>query len=321
MSTPRVTWIMPVLNGMPFLPAALESLRQQTFQDQQVYVWDNGSTDGTLEVLREWIPARIPGKVFVGQPLSLGMSLKRLLEEAPSSLVARMDADDICLPHRLATQVAHLDKHPGLTVIGSERISIDLQDREIPRRSAFPPDYFDILHATLRAPRVLHPSVLMRRDQVLEIGGYQDLSTPDSPYWCEDYDLWLRILSKHKVEALPEPLIRYRYNPDSLTETEMRLNRSANAKRRAWLINCKAFAGIHSSSVAGRLWDRRLFLSMPVILGIARHFQSRDGLKVSERLKMPSFVRIAQSYLRREDLISRIWLRGLSKKFTATNNE
>jgi glycosyltransferase involved in cell wall biosynthesis len=321
MSTPRVTWIMPVLNGMPFLPAALESLRQQTFRDQQVYVWDNGSTDGTVEVLREWIPARLPGKVFVGEPLSLGASLKRLLEEAPSSLIGRMDADDLCLPHRLATQVAYLDQHPELAVIGSERISIDLENREIPRRSLFPPDYFDILHATLRAPRVLHPSVLMRRDKVLESGGYQDLSTPESPYWCEDYDLWLRILSKHRVEALAEPLIRYRYNPDSLTETEMRLNRSANAKRRAWLMNCEAFAGIRSDSVAARLWDRRLFLAMPVILGIARHFQDRDGLNVSARLKMSSFVRIAQSYLRREDLISRVWLRGLSKKITTTNNE
>lgn len=312
---------MPVLNGMPFLPAALESLHQQTFQDQQVYVWDNGSTDGTLEVLREWIPARLPGKVFAGQPLSLGLSLKHLLEEAPSTFIGRMDADDLCLPHRLATQVAYLEQHPELAAIGSERISIDLKNQEIPRRSLFPSDYFDILHATLRAPRVLHPSVLMRRDKVLESGGYQDLSTPESPYWCEDYDLWLRILSKHKVEALADPLIRYRYNPDSLTETEMRLNRSANAKRRAWLMNCEAFAGIRSASVAARLWDRRLFLAMPVILGIARHFQGRDGLNVSARLRMASFVKIAQSYLRREDLISRVWLRGLSKKITTTNNE
>ncbi|MEZ5384372.1 MAG: glycosyltransferase [Prosthecobacter sp.] len=321
MSVPLVTWIMPVLNGMPFLPAALESLSKQTFQDHQVYVWDNGSTDGSLEVLREWIPARLPGKMFAGEPLSLGLSLKRLLEKAPSPLIGRMDADDLCLPHRLETQVACLEKHPELAVIGSERISIDLDGREIPRRSLFPSDYFDILHATLRAPRVLHPSVLMRRDEVLGIGGYQDLSTPESPYWCEDYDLWLRVLSRHKVAALSEPLIRYRYNPHSLTETEMRLNRSSDAKRRAWMLNRKAFAGIQKDAVAARLWDRHLFLAMPVILGIARYFEARDGLAVGERLKMPSFVRIAQSYLRREDLISRVWLRGLSRKMEKDNNE
>lgn len=312
---------MPVLNGMPFLPDALESLSRQTFQDHQVYVWDNGSTDSTLEVLREWIPKRLPGKIFARQPLSLGLSLKRLLEEAPSPLIGRMDADDLCLPHRLETQVAHLERHPELVVIGSERISIDLDSQEIPRRSVFPPDYFDILHATLRAPRVLHPSVLMRRDEVLGIGGYQDLSTPESPYWCEDYDLWLRVLSRHKVAALEEALIRYRYNPDSLTETEMRLNRSANAKRRAWLMNCEAFAGIRSATVAARLWDRKLLLAMPFILGIARHFQRRDGMSTDERLKTASFIRIAQSYLRREDVISRVWLRGRIRKVTTIDTE
>lgn len=319
--SPAVTWIMPVLNGMPFLPQALESIQRQTFTDHQIYVWDNGSTDGTVECLQEWIPHRIPGKVFTGQPLSLGLSLARLLENAPSPLVARMDADDICEPHRLATQVAHLEKHPELAVIGSERTSIDLQGNELPRRSRFPADYFEILHATLRAPRVLHPSTLMRRDCILEAGGYLDLSTLEHPYWCEDYDLWLRVLSKFKVAALEEPLIRYRYNPDSLTETEMRLNRSAYAKRRAWLLSCAAFAGITDQETAARLWDRKLFFAMPSILKIARHFAARDGLAVGARLKMESFLNPAASYLRREDLLTRAWLRACRRRMTRNSPE
>lgn len=321
MSVPSVTWIIPVLNGMPFLHEALDSIRRQTCQDHEVLVWDNGSTDGTLDVLREWIPTRLSGRVFTGEPLSLGLSLRKLVEQVRSPLIARMDADDICEPERLAVQVAHLKKHPELAVIGSERTSIDITGQEMPRRSVFPSSGADIRHATLRAPRLLHPSVLMRREAILEIGNYQDHSTTEHPYWCEDYDFWLRMLSRHQVAALPEALIRYRYNPASLTETEMRLNRSANAKRRAWLMNCEAFAGIRSTSVATRLWDRRLLLAMPVILEIARHFQKRDGIFVNDRLKMSSFVRIAQSYLRREDLITRIWLRMLSRKVSTTDTE
>jgi hypothetical protein len=60
---------------------------------------------------------------------------------------------------------------------------------------------------------------------------------------------------------------------------------------------------------------------MPVILGIARHFQKRDGISVRERLKMESFVRIAQSYLRREDIVTRVWLRALSRKITISDSE
>jgi glycosyltransferase involved in cell wall biosynthesis len=321
MSVPSVTWIIPVLNGMPFLPEALDSIRRQTYQDHEVLVWDNGSTDGTLDVLREWIPKRLPGRVFTGEPLSLGLSLRRLVEHVRTPLIARMDADDICEPERLAVQIAHMKRHPELAAIGSERTSIDAEGHEIQRRSLYPSEEANIRHHTLRAPRLLHPSVLMQRDVMLQIGNYQDHSTAEYPYWCEDYDLWLRMLAEHRVAASPQALIRYRYNLAGVTESVMRQNLSANAKRRAWLMNCEAFAGIRSKSVAARLWDRRLFLAMPVILGIARHFQRRDGITVSDRLQMSSFVRIAQSYLRREDLITRIWLRMLSRKLNTPETE
>ena len=309
-----VTWIIPVLNGMPFLPEALDSIRRQTCQNHEVLVWDNGSTDGTLEVLREWIPHRLPGRVFAGEPLSLGLSLRRLVEEVRTPFVARMDADDICEPERLAMQLAHLERHPELAVIGSERTSIDINGKELPRNSIFPSSGADIRHATLRAPRLLHPSVLMRRNAVLEIGNYQDHSTPAHPYWSEDYDIWLRMLARHQVAALPEALVRYRHNPAGVCVTEMKVNRAAQARRRAWLMNYEAFSGIRSARVAEGLWDRRLLLSLPVILGITRHFQKIDGIPVNERLKMASFISIAQSYLRREDIITRVWLRMLSRQ-------
>ena len=120
---------------MPFLPEALDSIRRQTCQDYEVLVWDNGSTDGTLEVLREWLPNRIPGQFFSGEPLALGHSLQRLVEQVRTPLIARMDADDICEPERLALQLAHLEKHPELVAIGSERTSIDTEGHEISLRS------------------------------------------------------------------------------------------------------------------------------------------------------------------------------------------
>src|ERR1700761_6907929 len=103
----QVTWIMPVKNGMPYLRLTLESIANQTYKNHSIIVWENGSTDGTLEELRRWIPSRIPGFVVPGQPPSIGGSSAALVREAKTELCARTDADDIQLPDRLAVQVDH----------------------------------------------------------------------------------------------------------------------------------------------------------------------------------------------------------------------
>ena len=299
---------------MPYLPEALESIENQTFKDFEVLVWDNGSTDGTVETLRQWVPGRLPGRVFTGAPLSLGNSLRRLAQLSKAPLIARMDADDICLPHRLKTQVLYLEKQPQDALVASDRICIDETGHEVPGRSTYPHAPADILHATLRAPRILHPTVVMRRDALMACGNYLDRSSPDCGYWSEDYDLWLRFLAKHQAVCLPEKLLRYRYNPKGLTENEVRLQRAAIARRAAWRANAQDFAGIVSMEMADRLWDRRLFLSLPALSRIARHFSLRDGISPAKRWRMESFQKAASSFIRKDDLISRAWLK-LARSF------
>lgn len=306
---PSVSCIIPVLNGMPYLPEALASLENQTFKDFEVLVWDNGSTDGTLELLRQSIPHRLPGRVFTGEPHSLGNSLRRLCEVAESPLLARMDADDICETNRFELQAAFLRDHPEVSMVASERTCIDETGLVVPARTAYPLQHSDILHATLRAPRIVHPTVLMRRQAAMEAGNYRDLSSPDCAYWSEDYDMWLRFLSRYRAITLPEPLLRYRYNPGGLTESEMRLKRAANARRAAWCANAAAFAGITNADTAMRLWDKQLCFSLPVLNVIARHFAKRDGISPSRRWGMKSFRKAASSFVRKEDLITRLWLK------------
>ena len=306
---PLVSWIIPVLNGMPYLPAMLESLHAQTSRDFEVLVWDNGSSDGSLDVLRAWIPSKLPGRLFTGRPLSLGNSLRRLVEESSSPFCARIDADDISEPHRLEVQLKFLQEHRELSLVGSERTSIDTCGLHIPRRSKFPSEPHDILHATLRAPRLLHPGVLFRKSAVVEVGNYQDHSTPEIPYWSEDYDLWLRLLTKHSVAALPDALLRYRFNPQGVSESAMRLNQTTIAKRQAWISRAPAFAGIASEDLAARLWDRKLLLAWPTLIRIAQHFETRDGIPTTTRLRIPSFRNTVSTFVRREDLITRAMLR------------
>ena len=77
---------MAVKNGMPYLPETLASIEAQTYRDWEIVVWDNGSTDGTLDELRRWIPSRLAGRVIYGNPLSLGTSLAKLVETARSNM-------------------------------------------------------------------------------------------------------------------------------------------------------------------------------------------------------------------------------------------
>src|SRR5688572_14373433 len=106
--TERVTWLLPVRNGMPFLRETLESIRRQVYDNWEVLAWDNNSTDETLAELHKWIPSVLPGTVVADEPLSLGLSLARMVTAARTELCARIDADDINDPARLAQQVAYL---------------------------------------------------------------------------------------------------------------------------------------------------------------------------------------------------------------------
>ena len=104
----RLSVVLPVLNAMPYLPEALASLEAQTFRDFEVCLWDNGSTDGSAEEARRWIPGRLPGRVVTGRPLPLHECLATMVEEAQTEFVVRMDGDDLIAPNKLEIGRAHV---------------------------------------------------------------------------------------------------------------------------------------------------------------------------------------------------------------------
>jgi len=308
MSYPKVTWLLPILNGMPYLPAALESLRTQTFTDAEILVWDNGSTDGTLEVLDQWIPHRLPGRVYRDRPLSLGLSLRAMVEEAKSPLCARMDADDISLPTRLERQVAHLEAHPEMAANATDYFRVDEQLQPALGYPWFPHSYTDILHGLLFACRYSHPSVLFRRQAVLDVGNFCDQGVPEAPYWPEDYDLWQRLFSYHKGVMLPDRLLLYRHQSQSLTQREMRLQRNREGRTRVFMANAAVFAGIDEPQVARQLYRRELPKALTVLHQIASHLTRRDGVSAAQRWRMRSFQDSASMLTAPSDLLTRAWI-------------
>ena len=127
---PRITWLLSVKNGMPFLPLTLESIANQTYTNHQILAWDDCSTDGSLAELQRFIPDRIPGRIFMGRSLPHGRARALLLQEADTELCAVIDGDDVAYPHRLERQVAFIAEHPEVAVLGSYAQGIDANGTE-----------------------------------------------------------------------------------------------------------------------------------------------------------------------------------------------
>jgi glycosyltransferase involved in cell wall biosynthesis len=196
---------MPVHNALPHLDEAIESILGQTFREFEFVVLDDASTDGSSERLRYWaaVDSRIR-LLRVDENLGPVASSNRVAEEARAPFVARMDADDISYPERLAEQLAVLRRHDDVGVVGSLCDTIDGKGRKLrgpefwrlSRRSAFVP--------------FAHGSMMYRREIFEKAGGYRN----ECVYW-EDQDLVVRMAAIARVAVIPRALYRVRQSTTS----------------------------------------------------------------------------------------------------------
>lgn len=200
---PPVTVILPVFNEARFLRAAVDSILAQTFEHFELIVVDDGSTDDSLTVLSRVRDRRLR-ILSNGVNLGITTALNHGLAVARGRYLARMDADDIALPDRLARQVAFLDAHPEIGIVGSARTLIDEDDR-IVGESTPPPDDLSIRWKCLLGNPFGHPTVMLRRCLLtVHCLWYREVKR------AEDYDLWPRLLAHTKGANLRQPLLRYR---------------------------------------------------------------------------------------------------------------
>ena len=297
----RVTWLIPILNGMPYLPETLASIEAQTYTNWEVSVWDNGSTDGTLEELTKWIPNRLPGRIFTGEPHGVGGSLKRLVEECKTELCARIDADDINFPERLEQQIAFLDAHPEVAVLGSQMKYIDSKGNVQEPLYHVPLEHNDIVHTMLKANCIGHPSIIFRRSAVLQVGNYREVKN------VEDYDLWLRLAAHFKFANLAQPLVYYRVHQYGTTQVAIREKRIHNLTDNCFNENATMLFGC-TPNEAKLLRERSHPFAIPLLLKISRYLQKNQGGNFLDRLRSESFMKSSKSLLRNEDVLSRLAL-------------
>jgi glycosyltransferase involved in cell wall biosynthesis len=243
---------MPVYNAARFLAEAVESILGQTFADFEFLIVDDGSTDRSLTILQRYAARDRRIRLTSRPNTGYTVALNGLLAQARGELLARMDADDVALPDRLARQVDYLRAHPHVVCVGSAVHLVDAAGRFL--KSGHPGlDHEEIQRQALAGDCPLnHPSVMMRRAAVEAVGGYHPEFEP-----AEDLDLWLRLGEVGRLTNLPDVLMKYRQHPASFSERyqHLQLERSAAAVLEA----CQR-RGIPPRHVAVSAWrpvDRR----------------------------------------------------------------
>lgn len=213
----RVSVILPVRNGGPHLAMALASLLGQTHRDLRVIAIDDGSVDGSADLIRaaaDRDPRVLP---VVRENRGLVSTLNEGLSLADSDLVARMDADDIAFPDRIARQVAAFDEADDLGLLGTGFVTIYSPTRVTPaaRPTLTGAGERAVLGRFCTCLR--HPTVMFRRSRIAAHALHYD---PRYPH-AEDFDLFRRLAQVTRLAELPEPLLAYRLHPASVSATQM----------------------------------------------------------------------------------------------------
>lgn len=204
---PKVTIIMPAYNESPQnLRESIKSIVSQTFTDFECILIDE-STDNNLALACKEI-CDIDNRICYIHPdkrLGLAESLNLGISKARASLIARFDSDDICIMDRLERQVAFMDEHKEIGLVGGALEIIDGEGRTYAYRS-YPLDHDTIERKLQTTTPIAHPTVMLRKSLIEQHGGY------DKNFcYSEDLDLWLRLANRGvRFANLPEVLVRYR---------------------------------------------------------------------------------------------------------------
>jgi glycosyltransferase involved in cell wall biosynthesis len=222
--TPAVSVLMSVRDGAPWVRDAVQSVLAQSAPDLELIVIDDGSTDATPDLLAALSEPRL--RVERQRAQGLTRSLNRALALARAPLLARLDADDLALPERLARQREFLEVHADVGLLGAAAREVDPSGREV-RLVSPPREDHAIRRALIRANPFVHSSVMMRRRSLDEVGGY-DEALPVA----QDYDLWMRLSRVTRLANLPAPLVVRRLLPGRVSAAREAERLSAEARVR-----------------------------------------------------------------------------------------
>jgi glycosyltransferase involved in cell wall biosynthesis len=206
-ASPQITVVMPVHNALPFLSHSIESILAQTYSDFEFIILDDGSTDGSVELLREW--AKRDPRIQLHENterLGLSGSSNAVVAKARAPIIARMDGDDVAHPDRLRRQWQVLQSNSDIVAVGALCNGINASG-EVVR----PRDRWRLVRKSVYIP-FPHGSAMFRRSAFEAVGGYDE-----SVVRAEDQDLFTRMTAQGRVMTLPDLLYSYRYHTSNST--------------------------------------------------------------------------------------------------------
>jgi len=224
--SPRVSVVMPVYNGGRYLSEAIESVLAQTFEEFELVIVDDGSTDGSADAIADLAARDRRIKAFRKPNSGISDTLNRGLAEARAEWIARLDADDIMLPHRLERQMAFVLGDSEIVAAGSYYDIIDAEGARCGTLRPLPRDRGELQRfLDAREPLTFtHPTMIYRRNVAVALGGYRSDYEP-----CEDTELFARMLAMSGVILIqPEVLTLYRVHAGAVSHrhtTQMFLKR------------------------------------------------------------------------------------------------
>lgn len=206
----KVTVLMPVFNGADFLLRdSIESILHQDFTQFEFIIIDDGSTDGSYEIIREFEQSDCRVRVIRnGENLGIVESLNRGLQASLTDVIARMDCGDFAYADRLRLQYDFLRDHQDHVLVSSQVVWTDTNDTLLCTTNLPIDDQAIRLHLFSKDNVLLHPAVMFRRLPGIT---YRKRSC------AEDYDLWLRMSLHGKLHIIDRPLLKVRLNTNGTT--------------------------------------------------------------------------------------------------------
>ena len=233
----KLAVILPAYNAENFIAECLESLLNQTFSDFCILAVNDASTDNTGKILETYAAKDARLRVYhlpqnQGEPAVMQFTMD-MLNYMNVEYVARMDADDICVPHRFERQVQYLDEHPEIDILGSNALlfnngqtdkttkvsTLSLLDKDIKA------------HFSLARDHIINPSSMWRHSSIKELAiNYAKTAT------APDFHMWVQCaLHKKTFANLPEPLLLYRLHPGQESKKHDKISESVQYSMELWI--------------------------------------------------------------------------------------
>jgi glycosyltransferase involved in cell wall biosynthesis/pyruvate-formate lyase-activating enzyme len=207
---PDISVVMSVYNCTKYLESAIQSILEQTYGNFEFIIVNDGSTDNIDDILNKFDDCRIR-VINNTENLGLARSLNVGIKAARGKYIARMDADDLSIPHRFEKQIEFLEKNPSHAMVGSSYYVVDESGKTVAHVDVLT-DSGDIKKGLIKQNWFGHGTVMMRKSSIESIGGY------DEQFVCaQDYDLWLKFAENYEIANIQEPLYFWRNNKNSIT--------------------------------------------------------------------------------------------------------